>query len=270
MDDEGGTAADGIRLGDGGGAAYPEARLARRPPPVASAAPLLEDAFGPLLHRRDHQLHEWWGLAAVRPAAPSLPEAASAVSEMCDAFIATRRRHADVGRAIDHLECQARTIEAARNAIKCSLTTVLCPGGAEDDLVGVHSITGAKEPRVDAVMSIVDELVREETAKRDTSALQCEYDETGAYVEACRKLFKCSHEAILGARNSDWGWDSDDGDGAVRKVPACAVCKERGVSAALVPCGHAFCHACASRVVDARSACPMCRRTDVTVMPVFM
>lgn len=259
----------------------------------------LERAFEAVLERRELQRRLWLtGSGGVAPATaaaaasaalpasvpPSaLPEVA-AVSAMCDAYQAARRRHADVGRAIDHLECQARAIEAARAAVESALGTIVCPPGSEDDLVGVHSVTGAKEPRIDRAMAIVDSLVRDELAKRDTSALQREQDDTGAFLAACGALFECSRHAILAVRDlgaSDVDSSSSASSAAPpasaarrrrsrRRLPSCPVCRQRRVSAALTPCGHAFCHACATGVADARQPCPMCRAAGVGVLALFV
>ncbi|GBP86237.1 RNA-binding protein MEX3B [Eumeta japonica] len=54
-----------------------------------------------------------------------------------------------------------------------------------------------------------------------------------------------------------WAWGRPSP--ATSPARACAVCGERGVAAALVPCGHnLFCLECAQRLAGAAAACPAC------------
>jgi hypothetical protein len=51
----------------------------------------------------------------------------------------------------------------------------------------------------------------------------------------------------------------------------CAICYEdMDPSAALVPCGHAFCAGCADRIVAANDPCPRCREAVSACMRIYM
>ncbi|XP_063367911.1 RNA-binding protein MEX3D [Cydia amplana] len=56
-----------------------------------------------------------------------------------------------------------------------------------------------------------------------------------------------------------WAWGGTRPSPAASPVRACAVCGERGVAAALVPCGHnLFCLECAQRLAAGGAPCPAC------------
>ncbi|XP_041980685.1 RNA-binding protein MEX3B [Aricia agestis] len=56
-----------------------------------------------------------------------------------------------------------------------------------------------------------------------------------------------------------WAWGPPRPSPAASPARACAVCGERGVAAALVPCGHnLFCLECAQRLAAASAPCPAC------------
>lgn len=62
-----------------------------------------------------------------------------------------------------------------------------------------------------------------------------------------------------GGAASVWGWGPARPSPAASPARACAVCGERGVAAALVPCGHnLFCLECAQRLASAAQPCPAC------------
>lgn len=56
-----------------------------------------------------------------------------------------------------------------------------------------------------------------------------------------------------------WAWGPPRPSPAASPARACAVCGERGVAAALVPCGHnLYCLECAQRLAATSSPCPAC------------
>ncbi|XP_072938451.1 RNA-binding protein MEX3A [Epargyreus clarus] len=56
-----------------------------------------------------------------------------------------------------------------------------------------------------------------------------------------------------------WAWGPPRPSPAASPARACAVCGERGVAAALVPCGHnLFCLECAQRLASSAAPCPAC------------
>ncbi|CAK1580821.1 unnamed protein product [Parnassius mnemosyne] len=56
-----------------------------------------------------------------------------------------------------------------------------------------------------------------------------------------------------------WAWGPPRPSPAASPARACAVCGERGVAAALVPCGHnLYCLECAQRLAAAAAPCPAC------------
>ncbi|XP_047506198.1 RNA-binding protein MEX3B [Pieris napi] len=58
---------------------------------------------------------------------------------------------------------------------------------------------------------------------------------------------------------SVWAWGPPRPSPAASPARACAVCGERGVAAALVPCGHnLFCLECAQRLAASAAPCPAC------------
>ncbi|XP_045513709.1 RNA-binding protein MEX3B isoform X2 [Pieris brassicae] len=58
---------------------------------------------------------------------------------------------------------------------------------------------------------------------------------------------------------SVWAWGPPRPSPAASPARACAVCGERGVAAALVPCGHnLFCLECAQRLAATAAPCPAC------------
>lgn len=62
-----------------------------------------------------------------------------------------------------------------------------------------------------------------------------------------------------GGAASVWAWGPPRPSPAASPARACGVCSERGVSAALVPCGHnLFCLECAQRLAAAAAPCPAC------------
>ncbi|XP_049871670.1 RNA-binding protein MEX3B [Pectinophora gossypiella] len=57
-----------------------------------------------------------------------------------------------------------------------------------------------------------------------------------------------------------WAWGPTRPSPAASPARACAVCGERGVAAALVPCGHnLFCLECAQRLAAGAAPCPACQ-----------
>lgn len=62
-----------------------------------------------------------------------------------------------------------------------------------------------------------------------------------------------------GAGGSVWAWGPARPSPAASPARACAVCGERGVAAALVPCGHnLYCLECAQRLAASGAPCPAC------------
>ena len=51
----------------------------------------------------------------------------------------------------------------------------------------------------------------------------------------------------------------------------CSVCQtDTGVARALVPCGHLFCDACATKVLEAVTNCPVCRGVVWVTQPLIL
>ncbi len=71
------------------------------------------------------------------------------------------------------------------------------------------------------------------------------------------------------------GWTSTVGGASL--LPLCGICLQRGVDTACVPCGHTFCHECASKLGKQRTAsryappvpCHVCRSAVQIKQKVF-
>lgn len=65
--------------------------------------------------------------------------------------------------------------------------------------------------------------------------------------------------------------EGGDGEGSsgVDRWWWCCVCMGRGKGAALIPCGHTFCRACAREMRAGRGACPLCNRPIADVLDIF-
>ncbi|XP_026750009.1 RNA-binding protein MEX3B [Galleria mellonella] len=68
-----------------------------------------------------------------------------------------------------------------------------------------------------------------------------------------------SFESPGGCAAGVWAWGPTRPSPATSPARACTVCGERGVAAALVPCGHnLFCMECAQRLAAGGAPCPAC------------
>lgn len=76
-----------------------------------------------------------------------------------------------------------------------------------------------------------------------------------------------SFESPVGAAGV-WSWNRPSP--APSPLRACAVCGERGIVAALVPCGHnMFCLECAQRLASTAAPCPVCTKSATTAVRII-
>lgn len=77
-----------------------------------------------------------------------------------------------------------------------------------------------------------------------------------------------SFESPGGGTGGVWAWGRPSP--ATSPARSCCVCGERGVSAALVPCGHnLFCLECAQRLAGSGAPCPVCASPSHTAIRIF-
>lgn len=221
----------------------------------------LEHAFERMVAHRSRPMFVTAPLSTIPEVDPKTTEA---VVEMCDAYMVVRKRHTDLVHLIDEIESQVRCVELARSTIVGALHTIVCPSGSDNSSnAGVHSITSEKETRLKDVMALVDALVREQIMDRDVSALRIECEHASAFLTSCRKVFECSKDAIL-RMPVTLAMDDD-----THQTPTCTICCTRRIDTAMAPCGHTFCSVCASRVLDTRVACPVCRVPTTRLQQLF-
>ena len=128
-------------------------------------------------------------------------------------------------RRVSHLSMMAL---GARNNIDKTNKILLTIGEATDDV----------DAPAKAVMAALTELATTADTKGQEAVLQLTKHKRALYV-------------LQQAWNSMIG-----GDGSL--VPLCCICLTEGVDTACTPCGHTFCHGCAT-ACRSRGKCPNCR-----------
>ncbi|KAJ2949408.1 hypothetical protein O0L34_g15322 [Tuta absoluta] len=156
------------------------------------------------------------------------------------------------------------SVEAARKEIEAhiALRTGATPGPG-----GVPGATEA-EPLTQLYRAGLAQLLRPEQEATFSSAGSCSSGGSSARLGDLLGIWSSTErDEGLGESPSFespsaagvWAWGPARPSPAASPARACAVCGERGVAAALVPCGHnLFCLECAQRLANSGAPCPAC------------
>lgn len=154
------------------------------------------------------------------------------------------------------------SVEAARKEIEAHIA--LRTGAA-----GAGAGAGEAEPLAQLYRASLASLMRPEQEAAFSSAGSCSSGGSSARLgdllgiwsstERDEGLGESPSFESPGAGAGVWAWGPPRPSPAASPARACAVCGERGVAAALVPCGHnLFCLECAQRLAGQAAPCPAC------------
>lgn len=155
------------------------------------------------------------------------------------------------------------SVEAARKEIEAHIA--LRTGAAG----GATAAPADSEPLAQLYRAGIASLLRPEQEATFSSAGSCSSGGSSARLGDLLGIWSSterdeglgespSFESPGGAQGV-WGWGPTRPSPAASPARACAVCGERGVAAALVPCGHnLFCYECAQRLAAGGAPCPAC------------
>lgn len=163
------------------------------------------------------------------------------------------------------------SVEAARKEIEAhiALRTGAAAAGA-GAAVGAPPPTGENEPLAQLYRAGLASLLRPEQEAAFSSAGSCSSGGSSARLGDLLGIWSSterdeglgespSFESPGGGTTGVWAWGPTRPSPAASPARACAVCGERGVAAALVPCGHnLFCLECAQRLAGGGAPCPAC------------
>ncbi|XP_047029179.1 RNA-binding protein MEX3B [Helicoverpa armigera] len=159
------------------------------------------------------------------------------------------------------------SVEAARKEIEAHIA--LRTGAAGAAGAGVPA-QGDSEPLATLYRAGLASLLRPEQEAAFSSAGSCSSGGSSARLGDLLGIWSSterdeglgespSFESPGGGTAGVWAWGPTRPSPAASPARACAVCGERGVAAALVPCGHnLFCLECAQRLAAGGAPCPAC------------
>ncbi|XP_026493169.1 RNA-binding protein MEX3D [Vanessa tameamea] len=158
------------------------------------------------------------------------------------------------------------SVEAARKEIEAHIALRT---GAASGATGAGAVAGAEgEPLAQLYRAGLASLLRPEQEAAFSSAGSCSSSGSSGRLGDLLGIWSSTErDEGLGESPSFespgaggvWGWGPPRPSPAASPARTCAVCAERGVAAALVPCGHnLFCLECAQRLAATTAPCPAC------------
>ncbi|CAF4828841.1 unnamed protein product [Pieris macdunnoughi] len=158
------------------------------------------------------------------------------------------------------------SVEAARKEIEAHIA--LRTGAAGGAATGTGVPGGEGEPLAQLYRAGLASLLRPEQEAAFSSAGSCSSGGSSGRLGDLLGIWSSTErDEGLGespsfespSAGSVWAWGPPRPSPAASPARACAVCGERGVAAALVPCGHnLFCLECAQRLAASAAPCPAC------------
>ncbi|OWR44981.1 mex-3 protein [Danaus plexippus plexippus] len=158
------------------------------------------------------------------------------------------------------------SVEAARKEIEAHIALRT---GAANGATGAGAVAGAEgEPLAQLYRAGLASLLRPEQEAAFSSAGSCSSGGSSGRLGDLLGIWSSTErDEGLGESPSFespgaggvWAWGPPRPSPAASPARTCGLCSERGVSAALVPCGHnLFCFECAQRLATSGAACPAC------------
>lgn len=158
------------------------------------------------------------------------------------------------------------SVEAARKEIEAHIALRT---GAASGATGAGAVAGAEgEPLAQLYRAGLASLLRPEQEAAFSSAGSCSSSGSSGRLGDLLGIWSSTErDEGLGESPSFespgaggvWAWGPPRPSPAASPARTCAVCADRGVAAALVPCGHnLFCLECAQRLAATAAPCPAC------------
>ncbi|CAK1542016.1 unnamed protein product [Leptosia nina] len=158
------------------------------------------------------------------------------------------------------------SVEAARKEIEAHIA--LRTGAAGGAATGTGAPGSEGEPLAQLYRAGLASLLRPEQEAAFSSAGSCSSGGSSGRLGDLLGIWSSTErDEGLGespsfespSAGSVWAWGPPRPSPAASPARTCAVCAERGVAAALVPCGHnLFCLECAQRLAASAAPCPAC------------